>query len=314
MTSPDLRLQLAERIGEFCYSPLDYARFAFPWESEQLPETGPRTWQADTFQQIGDHLQSPLTRHQPLRIATASGHGIGKSAGISMVTKWALDTCVDTRIVITANTESQLRTKTSPEIAKWAKLAITRDWFKPSTTSLASTMPGRSQSWRADLVTWSEHNTEAFAGLHIRDMTAEELLDAGMVLFAQHREELTTDKALMVLNPCREIYLHIDSHGGMISLGAFTDDGALIGYSANTIGPNLHYADLLMYANDVLFVMPEHRGTSAGIRLIRETEARAKARGCQLMLWHAKPGTALDCLLPRMGCRVQDIIHSKVLD
>ena len=115
---------------------------------------------------IKSHLSNPETRFQPCRIAVASGHGIGKSAGISMIVKWALDTCVDTRIVTTANTESQLLTKTSPEIGKWARLAITSDWFKPTATALISTMKGREKSWRADLVTWSANNTEAFAGLH----------------------------------------------------------------------------------------------------------------------------------------------------
>jgi len=165
MRVSDPRLQLAERIGEFRYSPLNHALFSYPWGTAELQEDGPRTWQRETFQQIGEHLRS-ADRYQPLRLAVASGHGIGKSAGISMVTKWALDTCVDTRIVITANTESQLLTKTSPEIAKWARLAVTRDWFKPNATSLVSTMPGRDKSWRADLVTWSDNNTEAFAGLH----------------------------------------------------------------------------------------------------------------------------------------------------
>jgi hypothetical protein len=42
-----------------------------------------------------------------------------------MLIKWGLDTCVDTRIVTTANTESQLLTKTAPEITKWSNLAIT---------------------------------------------------------------------------------------------------------------------------------------------------------------------------------------------
>jgi hypothetical protein len=83
-----------------------------------------------------------------------------------MLNKWALDTCVDSRVIITANTESQLLTKTSPELAKWARLSITRDWFKSNATSIVSTMPGRDKSWRSDLVTWSENNTEAFAGLH----------------------------------------------------------------------------------------------------------------------------------------------------
>lgn len=159
-------IELATRIGEFRYSPLKHALFSYPWESAELTEPGPRTWQREMMLQIEEHLASPATRHTPLRIAVASGHGIGKSAGISMVNKWALDTCVDTRIVITANTEGQLLTKTSPELAKWQRLAITRDWFKPNATSIVSTMPGRDKSWRADLVTWSENNTEAFAGLH----------------------------------------------------------------------------------------------------------------------------------------------------
>lgn len=162
----DPRLQLAERIGEFRYSPLKHALFSYPWESDELRESGPRTWQREMMQAIEEHLSNPATRHTPLRIARASGHGIGKSAGIGMVNKWALDTCVDARVVITANTESQLLTKTSPELAKWARLAITRDWFKPNAMSIVSTVAGRDKSWRSDLVTWSESNTEAFAGLH----------------------------------------------------------------------------------------------------------------------------------------------------
>src|SRR3546814_10040320 len=87
-------------------------------------------------------------------------------SAISRSIKWALDTCVDTRIVTTANTEGQLLTKTSPEIAKWARLSVTADWFKSTATALISTMKGHDKSWRADLVTWSVNNTEAFAGLH----------------------------------------------------------------------------------------------------------------------------------------------------
>src|SRR3546814_19590131 len=112
---------------------------------------------------IRDHLSNPETRFHPCRIAVASGHGIGKSAAISMIIKWALDTCVDTRIVTTANTEGQLLTKTSPEIAKWARLSVTADWFKSTATALISTMKGHDKSWRADLVTWSVTNTDAFA-------------------------------------------------------------------------------------------------------------------------------------------------------
>lgn len=166
-TKPDPRLTLADDIASFTADPLGYALYAFPWgEGDLKNASGPRRWQAEQMVKIRDHLQNPETRFTPCRIAVASGHGIGKSAEIGMLIKWALDTCVDTRIVVTANTEGQLLTKTSPEIAKWNRLSITRDWFKPTATALISTMPGREKSWRCDLVTWSENNTEAFAGLH----------------------------------------------------------------------------------------------------------------------------------------------------
>ena len=158
--------ELIDDIGGFTHRPLAHALYAYPWGTARLPDPGPRAWQRDALVEIGKHLQNPATRHQPCRIARASGHGIGKSALISMIIKWALDTCDDTRVVITANTESQILTKTWPEVTKWHNLAITSDWFKPTATALISTAPGHDKAWRADAVTWSINNTEAFAGLH----------------------------------------------------------------------------------------------------------------------------------------------------
>jgi len=163
----EAEIALADDIGSFAADPYRYAVYAFPWgEGELAGIDGPRAWQREVMDAIKDHLSDPARRYTPLRIARASGHGIGKSALIAMLNKWALDTCVDTRIIITANTEGQLLTKTSPELAKWARLSITSAWFKQNATSHISTMKARDKSWRSDLVTWSDNNTEAFAGLH----------------------------------------------------------------------------------------------------------------------------------------------------
>jgi hypothetical protein len=158
---------LAEDIAGFTHDPLGYATYSFPWGEGSLADTtGPRAWQCDVMEDIREHLENPATRHQPLRIAVASGHGIGKSALIAMLVDWASDTCEDTRIVLTANTESQLRTKTWPEVQKWRGLTLTKHWWKPTKTGIFSVFPGHDEGWRVDAVTWSEHNTEAFAGLH----------------------------------------------------------------------------------------------------------------------------------------------------
>lgn len=159
--------ELARKIGSFAFDPLAHAMFVYPWgRPGPLENERVRDWQGGVMKTITKHLAKAETRYTPLRIAIASGHGIGKSSLIGMISKWAMDCHVDARVVITANTEQQLITKTSPEVARWHKLAITRDWFKRAAMKISSAMPGHDDSWRLDLATWSANNTEAFAGLH----------------------------------------------------------------------------------------------------------------------------------------------------
>ncbi|MBK8772246.1 MAG: terminase [Rhizobiales bacterium] len=99
-------------------------------------------------------------------LGVASGHGIGKSAAIGMLCNWALSTCDDCKVMVTANTEAQLRTKTSPEVGKWSRLSLTANWFDVESTSISSKDSVHRKTWRADFIPWSENNTEAFAGLH----------------------------------------------------------------------------------------------------------------------------------------------------
>jgi hypothetical protein len=75
-------------------------------------------------------------------------------------------TLPDTRDIVTANTESQLRTKTWAELSKWHRLCICRDWFVLTATAIYAADPAHERTWRIDAVPWSETRTEAFAGLH----------------------------------------------------------------------------------------------------------------------------------------------------
>ena len=81
-----------------------------------------------------------------------------------MVVDWAMSTCAETRCVVTANTEGQLRTKTWPEIGKWTRMLENADWWRVPAMSMYEAE--HEKSWRADAIPWSENNTEAFAGLH----------------------------------------------------------------------------------------------------------------------------------------------------
>lgn len=160
-------IDLVDDIGGFTHDPRRHALYSYPWgEGVLAAAPGPRQWQLDTLDIIGQHLRNPETRHQPCQIAIASGHGIGKSALIGMLIRWAIDTCEDTRVVCTSNTDTQLKTKTVPEVTKWQRLAITADWFTNTATSIYSTQPKHEKSWRCDFTPWSKDRSEAFAGLH----------------------------------------------------------------------------------------------------------------------------------------------------
>ena len=166
---PETEIQLIDDIASFTHDPLGFVDYAYDWGEGTFEDSqGAKEWQAEFFEELRVHLENPLTRYQPFKMATSSGHGIGKSAFMGMFCNWALSTCEDTKIVITSNTETQLRTKTFPELKKWFKSSITSHWFIDTATGIFSSDPEHRDHWRIDAVPWSEHNTEAFAGLHNR--------------------------------------------------------------------------------------------------------------------------------------------------
>ena len=131
-------------------------------------------------------------------------------------------------------------------------------------------------------------------------------------LFIDHREELTTNKDLMVLNIDWPKYEILEQNGNLLSLVAHTGR-EIVGYSVNIVTNNLHYSDVIVCQNDVLYLTPKFRTGYNGIKPIKETERLAKLRGCHLVLWHSKQDTNLEKLLPRLKYRTQDIIFSKEL-
>ena len=150
-----------------------------------------------------------------------------------------------------------------------------------------------------------------------REIVASEWIDRAWPLLEEHYAELATVPDIMLLKPDVERYQTLEAAGNLFAIGMFDihGDGAetLVGYSVNIVCTNLHYGDLLMCQNDLLFVRKSHRRGMTGMRLITATERAAKDRGVKMMLWHAKPGTTLDRMLPRLGYEPFETIHYQVL-
>ncbi len=155
---------MIEDIAGFTHDPYGFTLYAFPWGAGDLQGfDGPDDWQREVLEAIGAGL---LTPNKAMQIAVASGNDVGKSALVAMIILWALATHEDTRGVVTANTDTQLRTKTWPELAKWYRLCICQHWFHYEATAIYSVQPDHEKTWRIDAIPWSKANPEAFAGLH----------------------------------------------------------------------------------------------------------------------------------------------------
>jgi hypothetical protein len=164
-TEEDLFNHLLRQIVKFEFNPLAAVLYLWDWGQSDLENRMLEHWQMEIFRDIGLHLENPETRYEPLMMGVASGHGIGKSAGMSMLNIVLLVTHPQTRIIETANTGTQLSNKSWPELKKWLDLSLVKDWFDYQKTSLSILGPD-SQNWRSDAITWSVNNLAAFAGLH----------------------------------------------------------------------------------------------------------------------------------------------------
>ena len=160
----DEAYEVLDCLGQLAHDPEAFVWFAFDWENDpELQGKQPQKWQLEQLRKIGKGLEAP---NEVIRQAVASGHGIGKSTLVAWLILWAISTYPDTRGVVTANTETQLRTKTWPELSKWYYRFIGKELFCLTATSLFSIQQGHERTWRIDAIPWSPINTEAFAGLH----------------------------------------------------------------------------------------------------------------------------------------------------
>lgn len=208
----EIRAALLRHAKEWRTDPLAFARGAFPWGRRELAGmAGPDKWQTELLAHIRDELVGGKNLSDVVRCAVAAGHGVGKSGCVAWLILWAISTRADVRGVVTANTDTQLRTKTWSELAKWYHLCIFRSWFELTATSIFSKEPGHDKTWRIDAVPWSDSNPEAFAGLHNQGRRLLVIFDEASAISSsiwEVAEGAMTDKETQILwlafgNPTR---------------------------------------------------------------------------------------------------------------
>lgn len=163
-SSQERLLRIAASLAD---DPLKFVQLSFPWgEGTLVGMKGPDKWQTDVLTRMRDHIASGKSYQEVFRLAVASGNGIGKSCLVAWIILWAMCTRADTRVLVTANTESQLNTRTFAELGKWYNVCPFKSWFKLSAKYLASAVEGHEKTWLASAIPWSKENPEAMAGTH----------------------------------------------------------------------------------------------------------------------------------------------------
>lgn len=167
-----VELELADAIGQFYNDPLGFVKFIFRWGKGELKDhSGPDEWQTTFLTKVKEELDKrgvDGSLDTALRIAVASGHGVGKTAMVSWIILWFISTRPKCQIVVTANTQAQLSTKTWRELNVWLRHSLNRHWWVWTATKLYHTL--YPEIWFAAAIPWSKDNAEAFAGTHAENV------------------------------------------------------------------------------------------------------------------------------------------------
>jgi hypothetical protein len=192
---------------EIADDPLKFVMFVFPWKKKGTPladHEGPREWQREELYNLGSHIRAQkkqivireqkklilqkrlkgieldkaLEPFQPkiYQSAISSGRGIGKSSFTSWLDMWMMSTRLGSTTIVTANTESQLKSRTWAEMGKWHTLALNSHWFEKTALSLKpaewfeKALKNQQKIdtgyYYSQAQLWSEENPDAFAGVH----------------------------------------------------------------------------------------------------------------------------------------------------
>jgi hypothetical protein len=168
--------------------PEAFVLFVFPWGQAGTPLErfkGPRKWQRRALRRITQFIKDNKGKLdageliEALRRAVSSGRGVGKSALVSWLILWMLTTRIGSSVIVSANSENQLRKVTWGELTKWATMAINGHWWEPTATSLQPAqwltelverdLKKGTRYWGAEGKLWSEENPDAYAGVHNMD-------------------------------------------------------------------------------------------------------------------------------------------------
>ena len=138
------------------------------------------------------------------------------------------------------------------------------------------------------------------------------IFDEVQELLKLHYEELTLNKDVVKLDPDWFRYFDLENSGKFHTITA-RDNDKLVGYAGWFLMPHIHYKSILVASNDVLFLHPDYRLGTSGIKLLKYSESEMLKLGANKITWHIKESNDFRNILYRMGYKNEDMICGKLL-
>jgi hypothetical protein len=173
---------LHETVAEYYANPLGFVHAMYPWQEAGTAlehEPGPDDWQRDFLRWVGQEVTARkfqgVDAVPVIRGAVSKGHGVGGSALAAWLVDWIMSTRPHCQGTITANTITQLQTKTWAAVQRWTQLCRTAHWFEINADRMYR--KGFRASWFCAPQSSKEENSESFAGQHAKNSTSFYLND-----------------------------------------------------------------------------------------------------------------------------------------
>ena len=224
-------------LAECALYPEQFPGLVYPWgePGHRLEHKTLRGWQRGFLHDLGQQVRArnfdPFsgkgnTTVAPLQFSTSSGHGIGKSALVAMLVHWIHFCWPDSRVIVTANTQGQLKSRTWAAVGEWMRMSkalMSISTYLTSQGHMVLRNNQRPESWDAIAATAQAGQEESLQGQHSPTISALIVDEASALrpeVIKATRGAMAGGMGLMALfgNPTRNSGPFYDSHHGQREL------------------------------------------------------------------------------------------------
>ena len=230
-TNPAQDESFAVALARCAPYPEAFPALVYPWgqRGHRLEHKRLRKWQSDYLADLGQQVRArnfdPFsgqghTTVAPILMSTSSGHGIGKSALVAMLVHWIHFCWPDSRAIVTANTQGQLKSRTWAAVGEWMRMSkalMSISTYLQSQGHMVLRNNQRPESWDAIAATAQAGQEESLQGQHSPTISALVVDEASALrpeVMRSVRGAMVGGMGLMALfgNPTRNSGPFYDSH------------------------------------------------------------------------------------------------------